>query len=248
MTARGVVYLATGNDLQHQLLAISRRALATLHPDLDQVVLSDRPAAPLDLLQPDAHIDYWRVEGNVGYASRTVKTRLAEVRRFERTLFLDNDVVAARPIDSIWRYVDRFDLAVALDIQPRLTDALATGVSDGLISQEEADFTLQRCGSEMPFFNTGVLLWRQCQAVDDFFQAWHEEWLRFQQRDQFAFVRALASTKLPLAILPSSFNLPVLDRTSPTELNAAYLLHFWSGDKLAAIRAWEQFKAGTLGT
>jgi hypothetical protein len=238
MSSRGVIYLATGSDLQHQLLAISRQALATLHPDLDQVVLSDRPAVALDSPSVTAQIDYWRVEPVNGYASRTVKTRLAEVRCFERSLFLDNDVVAARPIDDVWGYLDQYDLAVAHDNVPRLEDALVSGLQDGLLSPAEAAATQAACGNHMPYFNTGVLLWRKSPAVDQFFAAWHQEWQRFQQRDQFAFCRALAETGLPIAILPPIYNMPVFENTAPSDLAAARLLHFWAGEKLQLIKQW----------
>jgi hypothetical protein len=121
---------------------------------------------------------------------------------------------------------------------PRLADALVSGLQDGLLSTAEVAATQAACGSDMPYFNIGVLLWRKSPAVDRFFDAWNQQWQRFQQRDQFAFCRALAETGLPIAILPPIYNTPVLENTPPSDLAAAKLLHFWAGDKLKMIDRW----------
>lgn len=134
--------------------------------------------------------------------------------------------------------MDRYELAVAHDNVPLLADALVSGLQDGLLSPAEAAAAQAACGNEMPYFNTGVLLWRRGPAVDQFFAAWHQQWQRFQQCDQFAFCRALAETGLPIGILPPIYNMSVLENTPPSDLTAAKLLHFWAGDKLKLIDRW----------
>jgi hypothetical protein len=60
---------------------------------------------------------------------------------------------------------------------------------------------------DQPYPNSGVLFWRHCSAVQTLFQAWHTEWMRFQEWDeQLALMRALYKHPLRLLLLPESWN------------------------------------------
>lgn len=248
-----VVFLATGDDRQHQMLAISRANLARYHPELRQVVISDRPipspgvdrgraesmpacATPLGKGTTSTRHEVIRVEALGGYASRTYKTRLNTFARTDMGLFLDNDAVVIARLDELWPYLDQAPVALALEDHETVGAAVRAGLAELILSEEEADFTLSICVDDQPHFNTGVLLWRHCPAIDTLFQTWHQEWMRYRRRDQFAFSRALALTGVPIATLPPAYNTPVLRAFEPHEITGVRILHFWRPPKLVYMQ------------
>lgn len=244
MRRTGVIFLATGDDSQHDLLAVSRWHLTRHHPELDQFVVSDRAiSAQGSPSWGEASASFGRGQTTTlrsetarGLASRSFKTRLAEVSPFECSLLLDNDAILVRRIDSIWRVLDQNPLAAAVDVHGRVGQAARFALDAGLIGAEEADVTKDLYGEDGLCFNTGVLLWRRCLQTDRFFEIWHEEWRRFQGHDKFPFARALARTGLSITVLPRSFNQPVAPDTPEEDMRRAKILHFWHPPKLEQIR------------
>jgi len=244
MRRTGVIFLATGDDSQHDLLTVSRWHLTRHHPEIDQFVVSDRAISPQvgpsrnepSALFGSGQTTVLRSETARGLASRSFKTRLAEVSPFECSLFLDNDAILARRIDPIWRALDQNPLAVAVDVHGRVGQAVRFALDAGLIGAEEADVTKDVYGEDGLCFSTGVLLWRRCLQTDRFFEVWHEEWRRFQGHDKFPFARALARTGLSITVLPRSFNQPVAPDTPDEDIRRAKILHFWHAPKLEQVR------------
>jgi hypothetical protein len=171
-----------------------------------------------------------------GVSSRVYKTQLNRYTPFDTTLFLDNDTIVTRRLDALWPHLDGAPLAAALDVHPTVGRALEASLADRLLSEEEAAATRELCGDNASYFNAGVMLWRRGPDADRFFAAWHEEWQRFQGRDQFALVRALARTGTPVAVLPPPFNVPVWPATANYVYAEARILHFWMRPKLQYMR------------
>ena len=54
--------------------------------------------------------------------------------------------------------------------------------------------------------NTGVMWFRRTPRTERLWQTWREEWLRFQEHDQGALLRALGPTPVALWLLGRPFN------------------------------------------
>jgi hypothetical protein len=196
----GVLYICTGP--YQDMLKNSLNSLERTNPNLDFHVLSDRPLS----------VPYTWVPSFTGKSSRRIKTGLFEVTPFELTLFVDTDTVFGEAID-IADLLGDADLAMGLDADPLLGKGARTFLNyQGFTSPEEAEETLNLCGESFPFYNSGVMIWRQTERVRAFFERWHSEWLKYQRADQLALARALALSQPELNVrkLPQRYNFPVL--------------------------------------
>jgi len=54
--------------------------------------------------------------------------------------------------------------------------------------------------------NTGVLFFNKNKRVKRLFEEWEKEWLRFKERDQGAFLRALQRSPVSMFLLGKAFN------------------------------------------
>src|SRR5689334_13476866 len=106
MIERGVLYIAFGEAYRSEVLA-SISALRRFHPRLPCCVITD---SHLDALPNDVHVLHREREtGN--YPTRA-KPRYMLDSPFDRTLFLDTDTTAVRPIEDLFLLLDRFDIGV----------------------------------------------------------------------------------------------------------------------------------------
>ena len=80
------------------------------------------------------------------------------------------------------------------------------------VDPQEKACTLEAVGGDAQQFNSGLILWRAGEPTATLFQHWHQQWRRFERQDQLALVRAIASTGIQVAVLPSSYN------TSPRDV------------------------------
>lgn len=75
------------------------------------------------------------------------------------------------------------------------------------LTQEEAQFTTEFLYNPKPLMlNSGVMFFSKNQRVERFFEAWRLEWLRFQDKDQGALLRALDHCPVSILLLGRSFN------------------------------------------
>ena len=184
------------------MLKNSLRSLEETNEDLDFHVLSDRPLT----------VPYTWIPSLTGKASRLVKTCLFEFTPFELTLFVDTDTVFGETI-NIEGLLGDADLAMGLDADPKLIDGAKAFLKHAdFTSKDEVEETLDLCGPSFPFFNSGVIVWRQTEKVRAFFKRWHSEWLKYKRADQLALARALSGNEIQVRTLPRRFNFPVLSQ------------------------------------
>jgi len=75
------------------------------------------------------------------------------------------------------------------------------------ISEPERSETLEELGTWLHvMLNTGLIYFRRTEAVQNLFECWRKEWLRFKGWDQGAFLRALRKCPVSLWLLGSPFN------------------------------------------
>jgi hypothetical protein len=168
-------------------------------------LMTDHPADRLrrmaDALDLDVHsLD---LEGDDRRPSRSVKTRMGLLSPYRRTVWLDSDTIVLKPIDRLFEV----DLGMALDVRRTIADSmkfLRESISD--IIEEEARLTDETLPPDFPQYNSGVLAWKKSPDSDRLFEAWHQEWLRFQHRDQAALARAIHLTKTKVETLPREYN------------------------------------------
>ncbi|MCC5985011.1 MAG: hypothetical protein JJU42_11660 [Rhodobacteraceae bacterium] len=193
----GVVYVARGAGYL-ALAVASARSLRACSPALpiDLFTDGDPPPGLFDAVHP---LPEGRVRDKIVCMAQG---------RFARTLFLDCDTWVLAPVDDLFALLDRFDLAVAHDVR-RASRLVRTGT--GL-----------RLPYAFPQFNTGVLLYRQSDAMAAFFDAWGAAWkAQGGGRDQPAFRDLLWQCDLRYHVLPPEYNLrrvTVLDAAEPADL------------------------------
>lgn len=193
----GVIHVARGAGYL-DLAVASARSLRACSPALaiDLFTDGDPPPGLFDAVHP---LPEGRVRDKIVCMAQS---------RFERTLFLDCDTWVLAPVDDLFALLDRFDLAVAHDVR-RASKLVRAGA--GL-----------RLPYAFPQFNTGVLLYRQSEAMAAFFADWAAVWAgQGGGRDQPAFRDLLWQGALRYHVLPPEYNLrrvTVLDVAEPADL------------------------------
>lgn len=223
MKSRGVIYSATTNIAYLEAALISAIALRQHEPEIPITLICDQPV--LKLLQLDEYQISSRLLETNGHAfsSRDIKTRLNAFSPYQETLFLDADILPIGTISGLWDYVSKGDMAMVVDRLP--TVSLCDHVS-----QEEKSYTLGQVPGNTVQFNSGVMLWRDTQAVQSLFSQWHQEWGLFGKQDQLALVRAIHKTQLSITKLPKTYNISPIDAADlMQENNTVHLLHCWGG-------------------
>lgn len=210
--ATGVLLLCTGQ--RGDLLRNCIGSLRNTNPELRFHLLTDRPY----------DVPFQWVKSWTGKASRRIKTQLHKYTPFDVTLFADDDTVFAKPV-ALLELLGEADMAFASDVLPTLEQASCMVKWPHHVSTREVEETIACCGKDHPFFNTGVMLWRNdSPTVHGFFDRWWQEWQKYRQCDQFAFVRALKDASVKVKVLPQSYNSGVYDHTCVKNAHIHHLL------------------------
>ncbi len=180
----GVFYIATGE--RHFDEALASAASLRQQMDLPVTIATDQDGdVPGYVRKVDVRPDGYR--GKVKYM---------KLLPYQRTLYLDTDTYICRSLSDVFRLLDRYELA---------------GAQDPGRTNWPTETMIPQC---FPEFNTGVLLLRRCQAVEDLL----DEWLRLYERmlngriryqrygDQGAFREALYSSGVRASVLPPEYN------------------------------------------
>jgi hypothetical protein len=188
----GILYVATGQKYLDEA-AHSARSVRRVSPELPLAIVCD--GVPSEQLF-DVRLRMTRPEHSfidkIGALARTP---------FERTLFLDTDTFAMRPLADIFELLQRFEIAAAAEPGRYL-------------------YEIEGVSSAFPELNTGVLLYRRNEAVLDLIADW-EQLYRDEiaskvaagvrpWHDQLSFTRAIYNSKLSFFMLPPEFNTRVL--------------------------------------
>ncbi len=133
-------------------------------------------------------------------ASRWAKVNLDNISPYERTLYLDADTRTQADLSAGFDMLeDGFDLVI--------TPSSNQG-EDCLwhVQEPERQQTIDELGYLPLQLQAGVFFFRKSTAVLTFFEAWREEWERYRDQDQAAFLRALKRCPLKMWLLGRPWN------------------------------------------
>jgi hypothetical protein len=196
--SRGVVYVATGDPAYALYAACSILSLRDTGYRGPITVFTDMPAQRFRL--PGVRVAKIAVPKDARKPSRALKTSLAALSPYSETLFLDADTVVLEPVQKIWSFLKKSDIALALDRNPALGTV-------NHATPEELRRTLSMLPASTPHYNSGVMVWKKSSKTLALFNAWNAEWNVFSDIDQLALCRAIAKTGITSAILPEKYNL-----------------------------------------
>ena len=133
-------------------------------------------------------------------ASRYAKTSLLEWTTFDQLLYLDADTLVRQQItEPFFMLDDGWD--IVMTPSRNQDDDLMWHISDG-----EREATLQALGYRPLALQCGVMWMARNERTREFWQVWHEEWLRYGEEDQAAFLRALNRVPLKVWLLGFPWN------------------------------------------
>ena len=179
----GFIFAATGADY----VALARRAARTLRG----VVPDARIDLFADVALDDAVFD--RVH-SLEHPSRRPKIEAMQRSRFERTIYLDADVICLTGFDDVFAVLDRFDIACCAE--QRRNDRR------NRIQLQDAEVPVA-----YPQLNGGLIAYRRSAAMDAFLSDWHR-WVHdgTQRFDQHSFRVLLYNSDLRQHVLPAEYN------------------------------------------
>jgi len=160
------------------------------------------------------------------------KTVIDQYASAERTLVLDCDTIAVAPLDGIWGQLDDAEVALCRDILPTVWQAAVNDLIHKP-SNSPADIkeTIDVCGTDADYFNSGVLAFRRSETTRRLFRSWHAEWAKYKRSNQYALVRAMRSERVVPRVLPGEYNANAFqyrDRAA-ARMQGVRILHFFCG-------------------
>lgn len=198
-------YVARGRPAFHEACA-SINSLRQFH-DIGVTLLTDHPDEAWRSIVPITGLmvkSLYECVPDCDPGGRLAKMRLLEFAdpAADRVLYLDADtrIISPLPLDALLGPKVGYDLAI--------TPSAAQG-ADAMwhIGAEERAQTLIELGDPAPLcYNAGVFLMTRNQQTQAFCRAWVDEWWRWQDQDQAAFLRALHRVPLKLWLLGREFN------------------------------------------
>jgi len=121
---------------------------------------------------------------------------------YDYTLLLDADTRVKGNLSLGFKILrDGWEIVLIPSIPP------LPGIFLWTLSGTEKRGTLEELGTwKHMMLNTGVMYFQKTCRVRKLFEAWRSEWLRYKDRDQGAFLRALRYCPVNLWLLGSPFN------------------------------------------
>lgn len=183
---RGVVYIAYG----WRAVKEAGYSITTLrqHNDLPITVIGERvPGA--------RHVEFDDGPG----MGRRAKVHLDRLSPYALTLYLDADTRVHGAIDAGYDILRDYDMAMSP----------STVQGNGIfwhISEEEREATYRELGRNLLQLQGGMMFFCKNERTAALFQAWQEEWERWQGQDQAALLRALYRTPVKLWLLSNVWN------------------------------------------
>lgn len=195
MTTRGVVYVAYGAQARIQA-RLSAKTLVHSNPGLSFRVLADEPFSSVAHYPPMRHI--YHEDTDPG--ARLVKLNVDKLSPYDMTLYLDADTRIQGPLCMPF---DLLEAGWEMCMVPcRHQDDNAHRHVNG----KERMTTFEEVGQNIIALQGGVIYFRKCDAVHALFEAWREEWRRFEDQDQAALLRALVRCPVRLFLLGKAYN------------------------------------------
>jgi len=132
-----------------------------------------------------------------GTPGRWAKVNLCDWSRGDQTLYLDVDTVVHEDVSAGFALLDDgWDMVIT----PSAGEWL------GHLPVEERDVTESELGWRPLQLQAGVFWFKRNDTVHRFFEAWREEWQRFEGEDQGAFIRALYRCPIRLWLMGRPWN------------------------------------------
>jgi len=121
---------------------------------------------------------------------------------YSQTLLLDADTRVKGDVSVGFQMLNKgWELVLVPSLPPK------PGEVFWHLSGEEREHTLEQLGTwQHTMFNTGVLYFNNTERVHRLFECWRNEWLRFKDRDQGAFLRCLRRCPVHLWLLGYPYN------------------------------------------
>jgi len=182
---KGVVYVAFGGNAREEAKK-SIQSLRKIH-DYPVVVISNKKFPSIDTIVFDDR----------GEPGRWAKVNLYNLSPFEDTLYLDADTRVQGNLETGFRLLELGADLVLVASQARTLKHLYP---------EEREYTIASLPLHPLHLNTGVMYWRRNDATHALFKTWRKEWLRFEDKDQGALLRALHRNPVVLRLLGRPYN------------------------------------------
>ena len=203
MAEQGVVYVVYGPKAAKAL----RRSLCGLwqHNDVQvAVVVHD---FGIDGLGPDDGVTLLKFPGpvidnvkNSRWAKVNMLRLVRERLHWKRVLYLDADTVVRDDVMAPFQMVeDGWDIVLAPSVNQG--DRLLAH-----IGADELEATLSEIGNAQPLQLQAGVMWFDVERCAAFFDVWREEWKRYQDQDQAAFLRALHREPMKVMLLDRAWN------------------------------------------
>jgi len=206
----GILYMCFGTKAAAEVRK-SMASLRNLGVSIPVCVVGDTPVRGAQFIEwsGESPFDASQRE-NFQFRAGRVKPFLVGLTPFERTLYIDADTEFMSDIVKGFEYLNDHDLALAEELLTlgKLYNKPRAGWEINIIERDE---TIKELGGdpERKFLNSGVIFFRKNEQVAALFDAWHCQWLRFQQWDeQLALMRALHQQPVKYKALSVDWNHP----------------------------------------
>jgi len=206
----GIVYMCFGAKAATEVRK-SMASLRNLGVSIPVCVVGDTPVKGAQFIE-------WTGESpfdpnqrqNFQFRAGRIKPFLVGLTPFERTLYIDADTEFMSDIVKGFGFLGEYDMALAEELLSigKLYNKERAGWE---INIAERDQTIKELGGDpnRKFLNSGVIFFRKNAQVTALFEAWHSQWLRFQQWDeQLALMRALHECPVKYKALSVDWNHP----------------------------------------
>jgi len=206
MGSFGVIYVASGPRYAKAAMR-SAQSLRKLEPNCKIDLFTEQ--------QDKSYASVFDIVHNIAHPHQRSKVDFLGQSRFDRTIYLDNDVRIIQDFNSLFWVLDRFDIAMTHD-PSRMRQA----------TQQAWDLTLPH---SFPQYNSGVIAFRRNDAVTKFLNQWRDSYHTAGfRRDQITLRELLWLSDLRIATLPPEYNVMnerYLRFWAPTEAQPK-ILHF----------------------
>ena len=153
---RGAIYVVTHDQRYLNLLRASAEGLKRVMPDLPITVFSQFPVVgafdDVKIIKP---------EGDGFYD----KARLILQSPYEQTVFVDTDIYVVQRFDELFTLLDRFDFAATHE--------------EYLNTDWFSHYPRPDIPASYPEFNTGILAYRRCAAMNQLLENWSDLYKTF---------------------------------------------------------------------
>ncbi len=228
------VLAAKDLGLYADMAAVAALAVRRLHPQARTILVTDELTAraidhgshALGNIVSEIIVQPTGTDDPI-VSSRRLKTVLRQLVKGDY-LYLDNDVIAVRPLDGGWP--EGADLALARDRNQRGIPPYFLPIIEKLRAKRGWEFPPDR------YLNTGVIFVRDTPAAHAFYAEWHRRWQQTLslgiREDQWSLNGASAAGVATIAILPDRDNW--VTYTNKMLRGRARIFHF-----LASVHAGE---------